>query len=213
MGGLAAEPLVLPSVKVPALTETTPQPRSVGSGQLRVSTQRPVTQRPVAPQEVPHDPQLYWLFCRLSQNPRQLVYPGEHIVPQLIPSQVARPLLVGSRHGVQEDPHVATSMLDTQRPLQEWKPARQVAPQFMPSQVVVAAFAGNSHGAQRIPQVSIMLFGTQRVPQECRPVPQATPQVVPSQVAGPSEDVGHGVQAVPQVAGSLFDTQAIPQRW
>src|SRR5438093_1196718 len=95
MGGLDDERRISPSVKVPAVAETTPQPRSVGSGQLRERAHRPATQWPIGPQEMSQDPQWYWSLWRSSQKLPQAVSPGSQAAPQWVPSQVACPPVVG----------------------------------------------------------------------------------------------------------------------
>lgn len=47
-----------------------------------------------------------------THAPWQTFLPSGHFVPQAVPSQVASPP-VGTGHGMQDDPHVATSLFDT----------------------------------------------------------------------------------------------------
>lgn len=101
--------------------------------------------------------------------------------------------LGGVEQGWQADPQVATSLLDTQRPLHRCEPALQVYSQaplrHCPTALVMALQAWQlapqvtalSSGAQVLPQAFVPVGQTQRAPTHCFPVlPQSLEARQPS---------------------------------
>jgi hypothetical protein len=133
-----------------------------------------------------------------AQNPRHACTPGMQapahnfipagqLAPHWTPSHVAVPP-IGTAHGVQDTPQLATSLFETQRWLHRCVPAAKQS-----SMHVVAA------GDTQAPAHSLV------------PAGQNAPQLTPSHVAPPPVGAAQGKQLSPQWATSIRDTQIPPQ--
>jgi len=121
---------------------------------------------------------------------------GSQATPQLVPSQLARPL-AGTGQAVHEVPQVSELKFETQRPAQSWKPALHTMPQRVPSQVACPSGPGLGQRVHEVPQELGLERGKHCPLQSWNPSRQDMPQLVPLQVAWPLARLGHGVQEPP----------------
>ena len=78
---------------------------------------------------------------QVAQVPPQAIVPVLHVIPHVVPLQVAVPF-AGTGQGVHDVPQLATLLLATQLPEQTWYPdAHAAATHDVPEQANVVAFA------------------------------------------------------------------------
>jgi hypothetical protein len=106
---------------------------------------------------------------QVAQVPPQARVPALHVIPHVVPSQVATPL-GGTGQAEHELPQVARLLLNAQLPEQTWYPdAQAMATHDVPEQANVVAFAVGQT-AQTLPQASTPeLLATHVPPQRLNP--------------------------------------------
>lgn len=146
----------------------------------------------------PQRPQLFVSDRVSTHAPEHSVRPELHLKPHVPPSHVAAAFATAVRHGVHMLPHVATSVLLTQRPPQSWVPAPhsqrpwlQLAPlgHFIPqppqfatsarvsTQALPHAVVPSGHLNPQTPVAHVGIARATSVLQACSQVPQCDASV------------------------------------
>ena len=120
---------------------------------------------------------------QVAQVPPQAIVPVLHVIPHVVPLQVAVPF-AGTGQGVHDVPQLATLLLATQLPEQTWYPdAQVVATHDVPEQANAVAFVVGQT-AQTVPQASVPeLLATHVPPQRLNPDLHTQACVAMSQVS------------------------------